>query len=243
MPGEVTDPMYWVRQVRETVRFGDGVRRLREKGVTRFLEIGPDTVLATQVGDASAVLRRDRNETETLLLAVAELHVTGVPVGWSAIAQRWGGRRIPLPTYPFDRERFWPKPLVETAARDGWRYRIEWTPVLCTVAPLTGTWLVLEPAGPGERDTGIPGIAEALRNQGADTIVVPVDTRDRSVLAARLAELDNLDELRGVVSLLAFDEADGLAATVVLAQALRDAEITAPVWALTRGAVSVVATK
>ncbi len=108
MLGEVTDPAYWVRQVRETVRFAVGVRWLRGEGVARFVELGPDPVLSAHVDDAVAVLRRGRDESETVLSAVGAAWVRGADVDWARVVP--AGRRITLPTYAFQRTRFWPEP-------------------------------------------------------------------------------------------------------------------------------------
>ncbi|WP_420866296.1 type I polyketide synthase [Micromonospora echinospora] len=114
---EFRDPDYWVRHVRETVRFADGVTVLRKAGVDTFLEIGPQSVLTAMTADvlpgdedvlAVAVQRRDRTEVTGLVAALGELHVHGLPVRW----EPWftGARRVDLPTYAFQRQRFWPEP-------------------------------------------------------------------------------------------------------------------------------------
>ncbi|MGX1633245.1 type I polyketide synthase [Streptomyces albidoflavus] len=116
-PGQLTDPEYWVRHVRETVRFADGVRALAEAGADAYLEAGPGgvlTALARQTlgTDSEAVtapaLRKDRAEEPALLTALATLHVTGVPVDWAACFEGTGARRVDLPTYAFQRVRHWP---------------------------------------------------------------------------------------------------------------------------------------
>ncbi|MFB7469135.1 type I polyketide synthase [Streptomyces sp. NPDC056224] len=120
-------PEYWVGQVREAVRFADAVRTLQQEGVTRFLEIGPDgilTGLASQSLDddesAHAVLvpalRRNRPEPEALLTALAQLHVDGVRVDWEAYYAGTGAQRVDLPTYPFQRTRYWVDAAGSTAA-------------------------------------------------------------------------------------------------------------------------------
>ncbi|WP_188306477.1 type I polyketide synthase, partial [Streptomyces sp. CBMA123] len=108
-------PDYWVRHVREAVRFADGIRTLHEAGVNRFLELGPDAVLtaltASALPDAEAeavpALRRGRDEERTVVEALARLHVLGVPVDWSGLYEGTGARRIALPTYAFQHRRFW----------------------------------------------------------------------------------------------------------------------------------------
>ncbi|MBQ0852011.1 SDR family NAD(P)-dependent oxidoreductase [Streptomyces sp. BH-SS-21] len=111
---------YWVRHVRETVRFADGVTHLRSAGVTRFVELGPDAVLAAlvqgQVTDEAVddtvevvvpVLRRDRSEERELRAAVGLLHAHGVPVDWQTVFAGRGARLVELPTYAFQRQDYW----------------------------------------------------------------------------------------------------------------------------------------
>ncbi|MFT7834574.1 type I polyketide synthase [Saccharothrix sp. BKS2] len=101
---------YWVRHVRQAVRFHDAVSDLAGRGVTRFLEVGPDGVLTgtAQVdGTLVAAQRKGRGEAATAVLAVAGLHVTGADVDWAAFYAERGGRRVDLPTYAFQRRRYW----------------------------------------------------------------------------------------------------------------------------------------
>ncbi|WP_425484978.1 SDR family NAD(P)-dependent oxidoreductase, partial [Amycolatopsis anabasis] len=113
LDGELASPEYWVRHVREAVRFADGVRTLAERGVTAFLEIGPDGVLtglAQESLDESVLvpaLRRDRDEARALVEALGRLHVNGIAVDWAAWFSGSGARRIDLPTYAFQRRRYW----------------------------------------------------------------------------------------------------------------------------------------
>ncbi len=125
----VTDEMgtadFWVRHVREAVRFLDGVRALEAAGVTTYVEIGPDGVLSALAqgctsGDAEGMvfvpaLRSGRPEVETLVCALARAHVHGVAVGWEAFFAGSGARRVDLPTYAFQRRRFWPSASVLAA--------------------------------------------------------------------------------------------------------------------------------
>ncbi|WP_188307657.1 type I polyketide synthase, partial [Streptomyces sp. CBMA123] len=117
-----TGAAYWVRHVREAVRFADGVAALTARGVRRHLELGPDGVLSAlvQAGtgeDAdparpvvtATALRHGRDECTTLLAAVARLHTDGLAPDWSAVFAGTGARRVDLPTYPFQRQRYWPE--------------------------------------------------------------------------------------------------------------------------------------
>ncbi|WP_452039144.1 SDR family NAD(P)-dependent oxidoreductase, partial [Amycolatopsis umgeniensis] len=114
--GEWSTAEYWVRQVREPVRFMDAVRTLAEEGVGTFVEVGPDAVLTAMVGDllddvdAVPVQRRDRPEAKTLVRAVAGLPV----VDWPAFFSGGDARMIALPAYPFQRDRYWLAPSAGT---------------------------------------------------------------------------------------------------------------------------------
>ncbi|MEU6777547.1 acyltransferase domain-containing protein, partial [Streptomyces sp. NPDC046759] len=111
--GEICVPEYWVRHVREAVRFADGVRGLVAQGVSVFVELGPDGVLTgpgSQVaGDAVFVpaLRGGRPEEQTLLSALGRAWVHGVDVDWKAVFTGTGATRVDLPTYAFQRHRYW----------------------------------------------------------------------------------------------------------------------------------------
>ncbi|MFG2774977.1 type I polyketide synthase [Streptomyces sp. NPDC048350] len=117
------DPRYWVRQVRETVRFADAVSWTHDHGAGVFLELGPGGTLAAAARDSlsapgampggptvAATLRAGRPEPETLLTALAAAHTAGAAVDWRAVFGCWGGRQVPLPTYAFQRDRYWVEP-------------------------------------------------------------------------------------------------------------------------------------
>ncbi|MFJ3203752.1 type I polyketide synthase [Streptomyces sp. NPDC086989] len=112
---DLASPAYWVRHVREAVRFTDAVRHLAGKGVNRFVELGPDAVLTaltrTTLDSEDAVvepvLRKNRPESRSLLTALAHLHAAGARIDWAAFYEGTAARPVALPTYPFQRERYW----------------------------------------------------------------------------------------------------------------------------------------
>ncbi|MET9921906.1 type I polyketide synthase, partial [Streptomyces sp. NPDC006435] len=126
---ELTDPEYWVGQLRGTVRFSDGVRHLADDGVDTYVELGPDGVLSAMVhsvladdGDRRAVavplLRRNQPEARTALTALAQAHVNGAAVDWSGFFP--DGRAVPLPTYAYQRRSYWlTAPDTTSAPRPG----------------------------------------------------------------------------------------------------------------------------
>ncbi|WP_052685673.1 SDR family NAD(P)-dependent oxidoreductase [Lentzea aerocolonigenes] len=127
---QLTSPEYWVRHVREAVRFSDGVRALGRQAVSAFLELGPDGVLSALVAEMTEtgavppdtavvpVLRRERPEEASFVSALARLHVTGVSVSWARLFEGTGAVRVDLPTYAFQRSRFWPEPEVAVGKAD-----------------------------------------------------------------------------------------------------------------------------
>ncbi|MBE8521724.1 type I polyketide synthase, partial [Amycolatopsis sp. H6(2020)] len=258
---------YWVRHVRETVRFADGVSTLEAAGVGFFLELGPDGVLSAMVGGAAVpVLRRDRSEERALLTALSTAHVHGVDVDWAPFLP--AETAADLPTYAFQRQHYWLTGPSEVSTEDqtfwsavespdlaatlgldaeltetirpalsawrhrsrrdstvaSWRYRTEWKP-LPPSAGEPGDWLLIAPEG----DKTAAELAALL------TGVVSLTTtgESRAALADRLRELPT----RNWTAVLSVG--GDLPATATLVQALGDAGIRAPLWCLTRGAVTI----
>ncbi|MGW7595119.1 acyltransferase domain-containing protein, partial [Streptomyces rubiginosohelvolus] len=115
---EVCSPEYWVRHVREAVRFADGVRSLAAQGVTAYIEVGPDGVLSAMARDCLAgevtsapavvpVLRKGRPDAQALMAGLTEAHVHGVTVDWEQVFAGRGAHTVELPTYPFQRQLYW----------------------------------------------------------------------------------------------------------------------------------------
>jgi acyl transferase domain-containing protein/phospholipid N-methyltransferase/acyl carrier protein len=106
---------YWRRHVREPVRFEEGIRRAGALGADYFIEVGPQPVLSglgrATLGDDHAKwlasMKRNRDTWEQLLDAVARLYVGGVRIDWQSFDAPYEHRKLTLPTYPFQRERYW----------------------------------------------------------------------------------------------------------------------------------------
>ncbi|MEU1603725.1 type I polyketide synthase, partial [Micromonospora matsumotoense] len=111
--GDLAAADYWVGQIRDTVRFAEATRALRDAGAGLFVEVGPDAALTPLVHDclsdepvtAVAVLRRDVAETGTFVAALGQAHVAGGTVDLAALTPDAG--TVELPTYAFQRTRFW----------------------------------------------------------------------------------------------------------------------------------------
>ncbi|MBF6063743.1 SDR family NAD(P)-dependent oxidoreductase [Nocardia terpenica] len=123
---ELTDPNYWVDHIRKPVRFADAIATARARSVTRFLEVGPGRALSTSArtvadgdGKPLAVMpgfRSGRDEYRELLTAAAQLHVAGVTPSWPTLLGTAAAPDIDLPTYAFDRTRFWLTPTFDAPA-------------------------------------------------------------------------------------------------------------------------------
>ncbi|WP_037075676.1 type I polyketide synthase [Pseudonocardia spinosispora] len=320
LSGPELDAEYWYASLRATVQFSRATEVLGRDGYGVYIETSAHPVLTGAITDTlerrrqesggaarepvvTGTLRRDDGGPARVLASLAEAHAHGVAVDWSSVLP--AGRRIELPTYAFQRERYWPQPTgaaattVPAAERgfwaavqdgdlaglshtldvderhlhevlpalaawrrresgastvDDWRYRITWRslPPLAAAA-LSGGWLVVVPAGAADHSP-VDDCVEALTDRGARVWLVEIGPGeyDRQSLRRRLtaAAGECGDRPSGIVSLLALDEslaegspvlATGLVATMGLVQALGDAEISAPLWVLTSGAVAAVA--
>ncbi|AZK92508.1 type I polyketide synthase [Streptomyces tsukubensis] len=135
------DADHWVRHVRRPVRFADAVRRLEALGTTTYLELGPDAVLSAagrscltdqDADTAFAPLLRDgHGEERQTVTALGLAHARGTTVDWERFFAGRGARRTALPTYPFQRKRYWlnPEPAPTTGSH----------PLLDTTVGLAGT--------------------------------------------------------------------------------------------------------
>nr|WP_063064855.1 type I polyketide synthase [Nocardia violaceofusca] len=151
---EVRDPGYWVRQVREPVRFADGVDSLVAAGVRRFVEIGPDAVLTAMTGQCLpedldgeptvvAAARRGRGEVEQFAHCLAQMYTAGAEVDWSVFFAGRDVKRVSLPTYAFQRRRYWLPSAPGARGGESAGFRAIDHPLLEAVLPMADGGLVL----------------------------------------------------------------------------------------------------
>ncbi|MDQ3185730.1 MAG: SDR family NAD(P)-dependent oxidoreductase, partial [Pseudomonadota bacterium] len=127
---EATDPNYWGRHLRGTVRFGDGLRELLSNPARILLEVGPGetlTTLAQRHPDASAEqlilsslphrgkVHLPESALKHIYLSLGRLWLSGLSIDWESFYAEESRHRIPLPTYPFERQSYWVKPAAESA--------------------------------------------------------------------------------------------------------------------------------
>lgn len=198
---QASGPDYWVRHVRETVRFSASLQTLRDEGCNTFIEIGPKPVLLQLarrcLGDNAglwlASLRQDRNAWQQMLESLAHLYVRGRDVDWAGFDRDYGRHRVSLPTYPFQRKRYWFKtaeeeqPVTAVVGRDArtgadpqlpaWLYSIEWrrknrseeapTAGFPTEVRRKGNWLIF-----ADREGVGAALAALLERRGHEWVLV-----------------------------------------------------------------------
>ncbi|MER5936555.1 type I polyketide synthase [Streptomyces sp. NPDC001928] len=192
--GDWTTPGYWVRQVREAVRFQDAARTaIDDLGAVRLLEVGPDPVLSALVEPAFALsaLRRNLPEAETALRAVAELYVRGTAVHWPAVFEGSGAVRTALPTYAFQRERYWLRDAGSGADARGLGLKAADHPLLGAAVPVAGSDAVLLTARLST--AAAPWLADHVVGEA---VVVPGTALvELALAAADRVDCDRVDEL------------------------------------------------
>ncbi|MFY1636502.1 amino acid adenylation domain-containing protein [Solwaraspora sp. WMMB335] len=127
--GPELDADYWWRNVRDSVRFHGAVDRLIDDGYRLFVEIGPHPVLGYSIQECLAgrdtqgrtlpSIRRGEDEPQRMALSLAALHNLGVEIAWDALQP--AGTPVPLPRYPFKRDRYWVEPRPVAQVRLGLR--------------------------------------------------------------------------------------------------------------------------
>ena len=206
---ELTDPTYWRRHLRNPVRFADGVTTLGAYGVRLLIEIGPKPTLLGMVEQilepqhtASAApclllpsLRDNRSDWQQMVESLGGLYVQGAALDWAGFDQARQRQKVHLPTYPFQRQRYWvalptnQQPHRQPGERwRDWLYTVTWPS-----APIFGT-----------RPTFLPDLG-ALQTHLLARLATMTD--EQATLAAQQPALQALDELVITYILAAFAKA------------------------------------
>ncbi|MGH3806940.1 MAG: type I polyketide synthase, partial [Pseudonocardiaceae bacterium] len=241
------DAAYWYRNLRQTVLLSDTIEALAAAGHRAFVEVSAHPVLIPALHDIlqDAVvvgsLRRGEGGLDRLVQSAAEAFIGGVDVDWTKVLP--AGRVVPLPTYAFQRKRFWftPEPPGADTVLYPWRYQVVWRSLPSARAGhVDGQWLVVVPAGVGRAAEIGQNVSRALADADGPAQVLELDAADPD-RGGWAKTLDTFPGTTGIVSLLALAEGDetstNAVTTVVLAQALLDTGLDARLWALTQGAV------
>ena len=189
--GQATNPEYWAKQLRHTVQFSAGISELLQQNRI-FVEVGPGSTLSTLVKQQTTTARvthslpHPKSQTSDqgqMLQALGELWLNGISPDWSGFYAQQKRQLLPLPTYPFQRQRYWidlptssdSKTLSESELRKNenlseWFYVPSWKRELLpplSHPPSTRSWLIfLDATGLGET------IAHRLQQQGDQVIAV-----------------------------------------------------------------------
>ncbi len=201
-PEEATDPAYWARHILQTVRFSECLAELSRIPEQILLEVGPGNTLTTfarsqgdRVSRAHSSLPHPRENVSALhcaLQTMGQLWVAGTEVDWTMLRAKNSVRRVSLPTYPFEHQRFWiepdrldsdssVEPLAKTSAplQNGLLfYRRTWTPAPLAERPAhepACTIIFLDALGLGER------IASQLRSTKHQVITIEAGSRFKQV--------------------------------------------------------------
>lgn len=214
---EATDPNYWTRHLRQTVRFSAGVSQLLEDPHRILLEVGPGRTMCTLVKHHSSKatgqvvlpsLRhpQEQNSDLALLLNIlGRLWLAGVAVNWSGFYACEQRHRVPLPTYPFERQRYWIEPQIEANGKAesigkksnvaDWFYVPSWkrVPLVKTPDITSACYLVfVDECGIGAE------IVQRLQQAGQEVIAVEVgqfSQRDANTYAINPANPDDYNTL------------------------------------------------
>ncbi|HEX4038892.1 MAG TPA: SDR family NAD(P)-dependent oxidoreductase [Acidobacteriaceae bacterium] len=259
---ELCHPAYWRRQIVQPVRYRDLVRTLEQSGYRTFLEVGPGTTLAAlgrqciADGDTSWLpsLRKSRDDWRQMLDSLAHLYALGVLPDWAGFEEPYERVRVPLPTYPFEREQYWFEERGRTQrvpggktrageSLDDWFYKMTWVERDGPRAPVLASsrWLIVP-----DRKGVATALAEQLRQSGAAVTLARSSDELSSLLrdpfdfvlhAAPLdhdtpAELDDASLTAGRTVLMG---------AIATARALLSAANRGRLWIATRGAQPVLA--
>ncbi len=205
-PEQATDPDYWCLHLRSAVRFSDGARALLQNSEAILLEVGPGNTLETLARahlnrETPAVVvaslrhpRVQQHDVATVLNALGRLWLAGVEPDWEAFYAGEERRRVPLPAYPFERQRCWVEPkeplahgkVASAASADRklpverWFYHPAWQQTAPPTTPDSSgaeRWLILLPAAGSEPDSS--------RDQLPARLLSALSATGRAVVTAR----------------------------------------------------------
>ncbi len=199
---QATDPAWWVRQLRETVRFADGAAALLQDRSRVLLEVGPGRTLASLVRSAAperAVVTSMRHPQdgdggtggggEPLANALGRLWLAGARVDWEGFHVHERRHRVPLPTYPFERQRFWLEPA---------RLRVAAAPTAVAPAETAAApAAVAEPVATLSRGHARPELATPFVPPGDDVEATVAAIWERALGIAGIGVHDDFFELGG----------------------------------------------
>jgi malonyl CoA-acyl carrier protein transacylase/thioesterase domain-containing protein/acyl carrier protein len=219
---EATDPLYWARHARATVQFSKAVRWLVERDYDLFLECGPRSTSCTLVRQHFAPDRsctaipsltdthENNAEWAALLFALGSLWQNGVSVDWDAFYAHEERRRIPLPTYPFERQHYWVDPAVGAAQAPALTSSAVLETASVDAAPLVAVrgsalslassallekasvdeWTAVPLPSPDAQQSGSGETRRARLAARLVEILVPVSGRDRSQISTSATFLE-----------------------------------------------------
>ena len=264
--GAIPDAAYWRHHARQPVRFAEGLASLYQQGYRHFLEIGPHPVLSglgpqcLPQDDCYWLfsLARQRQDWSVLSQSLSQLYLEGVAVDWQGFDRPYSRHKLTLPTYPFQRQRYWLDRVAQPPASPGpipsQAYRMEWQP--CPLPPLAAPapvqWLIVG----GEEDLG-QSLQQALTSSGFKPLRVTwgedgplgqphhyrVEPQADQPWATLLSALEATDLSLQVLYLASGDPDQGAEALLLpilsLIQALANWPQSAKIWLVTTGAQSI----
>jgi erythronolide synthase len=230
LDGAQLDVRYWYDNLRERVEFAPSIQALAAEGHRVFLEISAHPVLTAAIEESApdvvplGTLRRDDGDSPAFHASLARVHASGVDVAdWGELYA--GARVVDLPTYAFQRQRFWLEPGdAATVPQDPLRYHIEWRAQDLEPSTLSGPWLLVRRP---EDHPLVAAARTALTEAGAEVRELVFDGAF-GALGTGYA---------GVLSLLAVDD-PAPNANLALFQSLLSQGLDSPLWCVTVHAVS-----
>jgi acyl transferase domain-containing protein/SAM-dependent methyltransferase len=171
---EITTPLYWRRHMREPVRFADSVGVLARMGIRVFIEIGPQPVLSAMARSIAnddgyawlPSLSRQSDDRQQMLETLAALYVRGGAVDWTGFHKDRTYRKCALPTYPFQRERYWTAPETSASPGGASEHRVSWEAIVAAGQRQAAQGpLELKAETYAERWTCLEGLTIALTSQ------------------------------------------------------------------------------